>query len=70
MVDSWELRDSVQNKCKELWPQVTTENLNELSDYQDYKKQFLELFGFDVEGVDYSADVNPEVEVLNLVSLI
>ena len=69
-MDSWELRDSVQNKCKELWPQVTTENLNELSDYQDYKKQFLELFGFDVEGVDYSADVNPEVEVLNLVSLI
>lgn len=69
-MDSWELRDSVQNKCKELWPQVTTENLNDLSDYQDYKKQFLELFGFDVEGVDYSADVNPEVEVLNLVSLI
>lgn len=69
-MDSWELRDSVQNRCKELWPQVTTENLNELSDYQDYKKQFLQLFGFDIEGVDYSADVNPDVQMDNLISLI
>lgn len=69
-MDSWELRDSVQNKCKELWPQVTTENLSEISDYADYKLQFLQLFGFNVEGVDYSLDVNPDVKVANLVSLI
>ena len=37
-MDSWELRDSVQQKCKDLWPKVTTENLFELSDYADYKK--------------------------------
>ncbi len=61
-MDSWELRPSVQDKCKELWPTVTTENLRELSDYDDYKHQFLELFGFEVAGVDYSADTNPEVE--------
>ncbi len=69
-MDSWELRDSVQNKCKELWPQVTTENLFEISDYADYKQQFLRLFGFDVEGVDYKQDVNPDVPMENLDSLI
>ncbi len=69
-MDSWELRDSVQNLCKELWPQVTTENLSEISDYDDYKLQFLQLFGFNVEGVDYSLDVNPDVKMDNLISLI
>ena len=41
-MDSWELRDSVQSKCKELWPKVTTENLFEMSDYADYKKSLKE----------------------------
>ncbi len=69
-MDSWELRDSVQQKCKDLWPKVTTENLFELSDYADYKKQFLQLFGFECDGVDYSADVNPDVAIDNLENLV
>lgn len=69
-MDSWELRDSVQNKCKELWLQVTTENLFEKTDYADYKKQFLQLFGFEVPGVDYTKDVNPEVAIDNLDNLV
>lgn len=69
-MDSWELSSDVQGKCKELWPQVTTENLFEISDYADYKKQFLQLFGFEVEGVDYTKDVNPEVAIDNLDNLV
>ena len=49
----------MQNKVKELWPQVTTENLFELTDYQGYKDEFLKLFGFGIDGIDYEADVNP-----------
>lgn len=60
-MDDWELRDDVQDKVKELWPQVTTENLFELTDYQGYKDEFLKLFGFGVEGIDYNADVDPVV---------
>ena len=60
-MDDWELRDEVQNKVKELWPQVTTENLFELTDYQGYKDEFLKLFGFGIEGVDYEAEVDPLV---------
>lgn len=58
-MDDWELRDDVQNKVKELWPQVTSENIFELTDYQGYKDEFLKLFGFGVDGIDYDAEVEP-----------
>ena len=61
-LDDWELRDDVQQACKELWPTITTENLFELTDYQEYKDEFLRLFGFGVDGVDYDADVDTLVE--------
>ena len=60
-MDDWELRDEVQNTVKETWPKVTTENLFELTDYQGYKDEFLKLFGFGIEGIDYEADVDPVV---------
>lgn len=58
-MDDWELRESVQQACRNLWPQVTTENLSQLTDYQGYKDEFLKLFGFGWNGVDYDADVEP-----------
>ncbi|CAM4180758.1 enoyl-ACP reductase FabV [Vibrio agarivorans] len=61
-LDDWELREDIQQHCRDLWPQVTSENLKELTDYVQYKEEFLKLFGFGVEGVDYEADVNPAVE--------
>ncbi|EOB4245041.1 MULTISPECIES: enoyl-ACP reductase FabV [Vibrio] len=61
-LDDWELREDIQQHCRELWPQITTENLKTLTDYELYKEEFLKLFGFGVEGVDYDADVSPEVE--------
>ncbi|MGR5501360.1 enoyl-ACP reductase FabV [Vibrio sp. DNB22_10_4] len=61
-LDDWELRDDIQKHCAELWPQITTENLKELTDYVEYKEEFLKLFGFGIEGVDYEADVSTLVE--------
>lgn len=61
-MDDWELRDDVQTKIKELWPQVTTENIFELTDYQGYKDEFLKLFGFGIAGIDYDADVDPLID--------
>ncbi|MCV9920959.1 MULTISPECIES: enoyl-ACP reductase FabV [Pseudomonas] len=60
-LDDWELRDDVQDACKALWPQVSTENLFELTDYAGYKKQFLNLFGFERQDVDYDQDVATDV---------
>ena len=60
-LDDWELREEIQQHCRDLWPLVTTENLSELTDYREYKDEFLKLFGFGIDGVDYEADVNPEI---------
>ena len=43
------------------WPRITTENLRDLTDFGGYKDEFLKLFGFGVDGVDYDADVDPVV---------
>lgn len=61
-VDELELQADLQAKIEEIWPQVTTENLNDLTDFSLYQSEFLRLFGFGIDGVDYAADVNPIVE--------
>ncbi|MCR5536256.1 MAG: trans-2-enoyl-CoA reductase family protein [Succinivibrio sp.] len=68
-MDSWELESAVQDECKQLWAKTTTENLKSISDYDDYKHQFLQLFGFEFKEVDYSQDVNPAVAIEDLVDL-
>lgn len=60
-LDDWELRDDVQEACKTLWQQVTTENLFQLTDYADYKPRYLRLFGFERPDVDYDGDVATDV---------
>jgi enoyl-[acyl-carrier protein] reductase/trans-2-enoyl-CoA reductase (NAD+) len=65
--DYKELAPDVQARVVELWPQVTSENIHEFTDFAGYKTEFLRLFGFAVEGVDYEADVNPDVGIPNLV---
>ncbi|NJA07595.1 trans-2-enoyl-CoA reductase family protein [Methylococcaceae bacterium WWC4] len=64
--DLKELAPQVQNKVNALWPQVNSDNINQLTDFAGYKQDFLRLFGFEVDGVDYDADVNPEVSIANL----
>lgn len=66
--DLKELAPVVQDKVNALWQQVTSENLNELTDFAGYKHEFLQLFGFEVDGVDYDADVDPEVAIDNLIA--
>ena len=56
-----ETNDATQAKIKALWDQVTQDNFHQLSDYAGYHHDFLKLFGFDIEGVDYEADVEPMV---------
>lgn len=65
-IDDWEMRDDIQAKVAALWPQATTENLEELGDLEGYRNDFYNLFGFNVDGVDYNADTNEVVEVESL----
>ncbi|MFA0811248.1 enoyl-ACP reductase FabV [Microbulbifer epialgicus] len=61
-MDDKELRQETQAKIEKLWPEVTAENLFELTDYKGYQADFLKLFGFGLAGVDYDADTSPQVE--------
>ena len=65
-VDDLEMRADVQAKIATLWAQAVTENLSELGDLEGYRKDFYNLFGFDVDGVDYKADAN---ELVNIESI-
>ena len=62
-VDDWELRPEIQREIEKNWPAVCTENLEELADIKGYWKDFYNLFGFEVDGVDYSADISPEMAI-------
>lgn len=65
-IDDLEMDQTVQEMVEELWPQINSENLNELTDIQGYRDDFYRLFGFKLEGVDYAADVNPEVNIASI----
>lgn len=67
--DYKELQPDVQDTVKDLWNKVTDENLYQLTDFTGYKTEFLRLFGFEIDGVDYEQDVNPDVQIPNLIQL-
>ena len=58
-VDDWELRDDVQAEVKKRFAAVDTDNLMQLSDLPGFRRDFLRIFGFEADGVDYEADVSP-----------
>ncbi|MGK0267836.1 MAG: enoyl-[acyl-carrier protein] reductase/trans-2-enoyl-CoA reductase (NAD+) [Paraglaciecola sp.] len=61
-MNSKETNDATQAKIKSLWDQVSQENFHELSDYEGYHHEFLKLFGFDLSGVDYDAEVETLID--------
>ena len=65
--DNLELNPEVQAEVAEIWEKINTDNLKTLSDFDGYRQEFLQLFGFEVDGVDYDADVNPEVPITQVV---
>lgn len=60
-MDGYETNDKTQAKVEALWDKVTQENFHDLADYEGYHNDFLNLFGFGFDNVDYDADVNPKV---------
>jgi enoyl-[acyl-carrier protein] reductase/trans-2-enoyl-CoA reductase (NAD+) len=62
-IDDWEMREDVQAKVAALWKESTTESLPEIGDLAGYKQDFLNLFGFGFECVDYLADADEMVQV-------
>lgn len=66
-IDDWEMRDDVQEQVAKLWNEATTDTLPMIGDLAGYKQDFLNLFGFGFDGVDYLADANEMVMVQSIV---
>lgn len=62
-IDDWEMRDDIQEKIKTLWEKASSENLTSIGDLAGYKQDFLNLFGFGFQKVDYKADANEQVSI-------
>ncbi|MEM9236092.1 MAG: enoyl-ACP reductase FabV [Verrucomicrobiota bacterium] len=65
-VDDWEMAEDVQAEVDKVWSEVNTDNLHDLADVEGYQSSFLRLFGFGLDGVDYSKDTNPATGVPSL----
>lgn len=65
-IDDLEMKPELQAEVAKIWEELTSANINELTDIAGYRDEFFGLFGFGVEGVDYEADVDPSVDILNL----
>jgi enoyl-[acyl-carrier protein] reductase/trans-2-enoyl-CoA reductase (NAD+) len=59
-----ESHSSQKEEVKTIWPQITTENLPELTDIDGYRTEFLKMFGFGLPGIDYEADIEPHVPMV------
>ena len=56
-VDDWEMQADVQAEVDKLMASVNNDNIKDVCDLAGYKHDFYATNGFDVEGVDYTADV-------------
>jgi enoyl-[acyl-carrier protein] reductase/trans-2-enoyl-CoA reductase (NAD+) len=66
-VDDWEMNADVQRQVAALWAEATEETLPQIGDLAGYRRDFLNLFGFDVDGIDYTKDTDEMVAVPGLV---
>lgn len=62
-MDDWELQDDVQDEVKRRWEEVSSENVEQLTDIDGYWEDFYQMFGFGEDGVDYEADIDAEVAI-------
>jgi enoyl-[acyl-carrier protein] reductase / trans-2-enoyl-CoA reductase (NAD+) len=60
-LDDREMRADVQSEVMALFPRMTTENLRQISDFAGFQREFRNLFGFEVAGVDYEQPFETDV---------
>ena len=65
-MDDYELKPEVQKAVEDKWNIVSQDNVKEVADIDGYWKEFYEIFGFGIDGVDYDADISVQVEIPSL----
>ena len=62
-MDDWEMKEEIQKKAREIWENISTENVRQYTDLDGYWEDFYQMFGFRIPGVDYEADCDPAVPI-------
>jgi enoyl-[acyl-carrier protein] reductase/trans-2-enoyl-CoA reductase (NAD+) len=62
-IDDLELRADIQAEVAKVWQQVDTDNIEQLTDIEGYRKDFYQLFGFACGQIDYASDVDINVDI-------
>ena len=62
-LDDWEMDSQVQDAVSACWSNISADNLQDLVDLSLFRRSFYQLFGFEVDGIDYDADVDPMVMI-------
>ena len=57
-LDDKEMSADIQDEVSRRWEMVSEENLEQICDIHHYERDFLKLFGFGLESVDYNIDVS------------
>ena len=62
-IDDLEMEADIQAGIEKTWKIVSSENIHDITDIAGYLHEFYRLFGFEVDGVDYQADVDVDVKI-------
>ncbi len=62
-LDDYELLEDVQDYVSENWAKFNTDTMDRIADFEGYRRDFMQIYGFDFEDVDYDKDVSPESEM-------
>ncbi|MDE7228957.1 MAG: trans-2-enoyl-CoA reductase family protein [Oscillospiraceae bacterium] len=56
-MDDWEMQPDIQAEVSKVWDNINQENFKDVTDIDGYWEDFYQMFGFNIDGVDYNADV-------------
>ena len=62
-MDDYELAPEIQEEVKKCWKAVTTDTVKEYCDIDGYWEDFYHMFGFRYEDIDYTQDVDADIEI-------
>lgn len=66
-LDDREMRRDVQEEVCNIWDRITTENITNLTNIKEFRKDFFRLFGFEYDDIDYEKDTNVDVNIINMI---
>ena len=66
-MDDYELTPEIQKEVRKCWEAVTTDTVKEYCDIEGYWEDFYHMFGFRYDDIDYTQDVDADVEIKGII---